>query len=407
MLREANTIPATRRALVLALAALLAGVARAANGVLKIGVLNDQTGIYAGFSGAGSVVAARMAVEDMGGTALGKPIDVVFGDHQNKADIGGAIVRRWFDVDHVDMIVDLSNSAVALAVEAVAKERKRIAIAGAVGTPDFTGKDCTPTEASWLHDSYALSTSLARAEVAKGLDTWFFITVDYSFGHSLEADARRAIEAAGGKVVGGVRHPLSTADFSSYLVQARASGAKVVALANAGGDMTTATKQASEFGLAAGGQTLVSFLVFITDLHSLGLQAAQGLTFVTGFDWNRDEASRQWSKRFFARHTTMPTANHAAVYSATRHYLRAVAAAGTDAAPAVMEKMRELPVDDFFAPGARLRIDGRLVHDLYLAQAKKPEESTGPWDYVKIIGTIPGDLAFRSLADGGCPLAQK
>jgi branched-chain amino acid transport system substrate-binding protein len=249
----------------------------------------------------------------MGGSVLGKPIEVVFGDHQNKPDIGAAIARRWFDVDHVDMIVDLSNSAVALAVETVAKERNRIVIATAVGTPDFTGKDSTPTEASWLHDSYALSTSIARAYVAKGLDTWFFITVDYAFGHSLEADARRAIEAAGGKVVGGVRHPLNTADFSSYLVQARASDAKVVALANAAGDMTTATKQANEFGLVAGGQTLVSFLVFITDLHSLGLQAAQGLTFVTAFDWNRDDASRQWAKRFSPdtrrcrRRTTLPS----------------------------------------------------------------------------------------------------
>jgi branched-chain amino acid transport system substrate-binding protein len=375
--------------------------------VIKIGVLNDQTGIYADFSGPGSVVAARMAVEDMRGSVLGKSIEVVVGDHQNKPDIGVALARRWFDVDHVDMVVDLTNSAVALAVEAFAGERNRIAIAGAVGTTDFTGKACTPTEASWLHDSYALATSIARAAVGKGLDTWFFITVDYAFGHSIEVDARRAVEAGGGTVVGSVRHPLKTTDFSSYLVQAMASGAKVVALANAAGDMTTATKQANEFGLVAGGQTLVSFLVFITDLHSLGLQAAQGLTFVTAFDWNRDDASRQWAKRFFARHTTMPTANHAAVYSATRHYLRAVAAAGTDAAPAVMEKMRELPVDDFFAPGARLRIDGRLVHDLYLAQAKKPEESIGPWDYIKIIGTIPGDLAFRSLADGGCPLAQK
>jgi branched-chain amino acid transport system substrate-binding protein len=382
-------------------------VARAADGVIKIGVLNDETGIYADFGGPGSVAAARMAVEDAGGSVLGKPIEVVVGDHQNKADVGAAIARRWFEVDKVDMIVDLSNSAVALAVENVAKERNRIVIAGAVGTTDFTGKNCMPTEASWLHDSYALATSVARAEVAKGLDTWFFITVDYSFGHSLEADARRAIEAAGGKVVGSVRHPLNATDFSSYLVQAQASGAKVVALANAGGDMTAALKQAKEFDLVAGGQTLVSFLVFISDLHSLGLKAAQGLTFATAFDWNRDEASRQWARRFYSERGSMPTANHASVYSATRHYLEAVAAVGTDAAPAVMEKMRELPVDDFFASGARLRIDGRLVHDLYLAQAKKPEESTGPWDYVKILGTIPGDQAFRSLADGGCPLGQK
>jgi branched-chain amino acid transport system substrate-binding protein len=305
------------------------------------------------------------------------------------------------------MVLDFSNSSVALAVEALAHERNRIAIANAVGTTDYTGKACTPTEAAWLYDSYALPTSLARAALARGLDSWFFITVDYAFGHSLEADARRAVEAGGGKVLGSVRHPLNTADFSSYLLQAKASGAKVVALANGGGDMTTATKQANEFGLVQGGQTLVSLLVFITDVHSLGLQAAQGLTFVTAFYWDRDEGSRAWAKRFFARHKAMPTMDHASVYSATRHYLRAVAAAGTDAAPQVMAKMRELPVDDFFAKGARLRIDGRLVHDMYLAQVKKPAESTAAWDYLKIIGTIPGDQAFRSLADGGCPLVQK
>jgi branched-chain amino acid transport system substrate-binding protein len=400
------------RALALVLAAAFAAVATPApaqisDGVVKIGVLNDQTGLYADLAGPGSVAAARMAAEDMGGKVAGAPIEVVFADHQNKADIGAALARQWFDVDHVDMVLDFSNSAVALAVEALAHERNRIAIANAVGTTDYTGKACTPTAAAWLYDSYALTTSLARAALAQGLDTWFFITVDYAFGHSLEADARRAVEAGGGKVLGSVRHPLNTADFSSYLLQAKASGARVVALANGGGDMTTATKQANEFGLVQGGQTLVSLLVFITDVHSLGLQAAQGLTFVTAFYWDRDEASRAWAKRFFERRKTMPTMDHASVYSATRHYLRAVAAAGTDAAPAVMAKMREMPVDDFFAKGARLRIDGRLVHDMYLAQVKKPSESRAAWDYLKIIGTIPGDQAFRSLAEGGCPLAQQ
>jgi branched-chain amino acid transport system substrate-binding protein len=392
-------------AFVLAVAAVAPGTAQISDDVVKIGVLNDQSGLYADLGGPGSVVAARMAAEDMGGAVLGKPIEIIYADHQNKADVGAAIARRWFDVDHVDMVIDFANSSVALAVEQVAKERNRIAIATAVGTTDFTGKACTPTEASWLYDSYALTTSLARAALAKGLDTWFFITVDYAFGHSLEADTRRAVEAGGGKVLGSVRHPLNTADFSSYLLQAKASGAKVVALANGGGDMITATKQANEFGLVEGGQTLVSLLVFITDVHSLGLKAAQGLTFVTAFYWDRNEASRAWARRFFERHNTMPTMDHAGVYSATRHYLRAVAAAGTDAAPAVMAKMRELPVDDFYAPGARLRPDGRLVHDMYLAQVKKPEDSKGPWDYVKIIGTIPGDQAFRSLAEGGCPVA--
>jgi len=336
---------------------------------------------------------------------LGKPIVILSADHQNKADIGVAIARRWFDVDHVSMVTDFSNSSVALAVEALAYQKNRIAIAGAVGTIDYTGKACTPTEASWLHDSYPLTTTLVRAALAKGLDTWFFITVDYAFGYSLEADARRAVEAGGGKVLGSVRHPLNTSDFSSYLLQAKASGAKVVAFANAAHDMTTATKQAREFGIAAGGQTLVSFLVFITDVHSLGLQAAQGLTFVTGFYWDRNEATRAWAKRFFAIRKSMPTANHAAVYSAARHYLQAVAAAGTTATPAVMAKMRELPVDDFFAPKGYLRIDGRLVHDMYMVQVKKAAESKGPWDYYKILDTIPGGQAFRSLAESGCPLA--
>jgi branched-chain amino acid transport system substrate-binding protein len=381
--------------------------AQISDDVVKIGVLNDQSGLYADLAGPGSVVAARMAVEDFGGTVLGKPVEIVVADHQNKADIGAAIARQWFDVDKVDMAIDFANSSVALAVEQLAKDRNRIAIATAVGTTDFTGKACTPNEASWLYDSYALTTSLAREVTKQGRDTWFFVTVDYAFGHSLEADTTKAVLAAGGKVLGGVRHPLNNADFSSYLLQAKASGAKVVALANGGGDMINATKQAHEFGLVEGGQSLVSLLVFITDVHSLGLQAAQGLTFVTGFYWDRNDESRAFAKRFEARHKSMPTMVHASVYSAVRHYLRAIAAAGTDEAKAVLAKMRELPVDDFYARGARLRRDGRLVHDMYLAQVKKPSESKGPWDYYKILGTIPGDQAFQSLAAGGCPLAQQ
>lgn len=396
------------------IAALAAAIALAAapasaqisDGVVKIGVLNDQSGLYADLAGPGSAVAARMAAEDFGGTVLGKPIEVVVADHQNKADIGAAIARQWFDEDHVDMVIDFANSSVALAVEQLAKEKNRIAIATAVGTTDFTGKSCTPNEASWLYDSYALTTSLARQMLKQRLDTWFFVTVDYAFGHSLEADTTRAVMKGGGKVLGDVRHPLNTADFSSYLLQAKASGAKVVALADGGGDMINATKQAHEFGLVEGGQSLVSLLVFITDVNSLGLQAAQGLTFVTGFYWDRDEESRAFAKRFLQRHKAMPTMVHASVYSAVTHYLRAIKAAGSDEALTVMAKMRELPVDDFYARGARLRIDGRLVHDMYLAQVKKPSESKGPWDYYKILATIPGEEAFQSLAEGGCPLAK-
>ena len=381
--------------------------AQVSDDLVKIGVLNDQSGLYADLGGPGSVVAARMAVEDFGGNVLGKPVEIVVADHQNKADIGAAIARRWFDAEKVDMAIGFDNSSVALAVERLAAEHNRIAIAGAVGSTAFTGKACTPTEASWLYDSYALTTSLARSVVAEGRDTWFFVTVDYAFGHSLEADATAAVLAAGGKVLGGVRHPLNTADFSSYLLQAQASGAKVVALANGGGDMINAIKQAREFGLTRGGQTVVSLLVFISDVHSMGLQTAQGLKFATAFYWDRDEESRAWSKRFMARHGKMPTMAQAGVYSAIRHYLKAIDATGTDEAKAVMAKMREIPVNDFYAKNARLREDGRLVHDMYFAEVKKPSESKEPWDDYNILGTIPGATAFRSLADGGCPLAQR
>jgi branched-chain amino acid transport system substrate-binding protein len=392
-------------------AAAIVGVASAhaqvSDDVVKIGVLNDQSGLYADLGGPGSVAAARMAIEDAGGAVLGKPVDLVVADHQNKADIGAAIARQWFDAEKVDMVIGFDNSAVALAVEQLAAERNRIAVAGAVGSTAFTGKACTPTEASWIYDSYALTTSLARSVVAEGRDTWFFLTVDYAFGHSLEADATSAVLAAGGKVLGSVRHPLNTSDFSSYLLQAQASGAKVVALANGGGDMVNAIKQANEFGITRGGQSVVALLVFISDIHSIGLQNAQGLKFATAFYWDRDEESRAWSKRFFARHRAMPTQAQASVYSAIRHYLTAVAAAGTDEAKAVMAKMREIPVDDFYVKNGRLREDGRLVHDMYFAQVKKPSESKEPWDDYNILGVIPGATAFRSLEDGGCPLAKK
>jgi len=380
--------------------------AQVSDDVVKIGVLNDQSGLYADLGGPGSVVAAKMAVEDFGGTVLGKPIEIVYADHQNKSDVGAAIAREWFEVGKVDMVIGFDHSAVALAVEQLAAEKNRIAIAAAVGSTAFTGKSCTPTEASWIYDSYALTTSLAKAIVAEGRDTWFFITVDYAFGHSLEADATAAVKAAGGKVLGSVRHPLNTADFSSYLLQAQASGAKVVAFANGGGDMVNATKQANEFGLTKN-QTIVSLLVFISDVHSMSLQSAQGLKFVTAFYWDRNDETRSWSKRFFERHGRMPTMSQAAVYSAIRHYLGAIAAAGTDEAKAVMAKMRERPVNDFYVGNGRLREDGRLVHDMYFAQVKTPSESKGPWDYYKILATIPGDQAFRPLAEAGCPLVAR
>ena len=378
--------------------------AQVSNNVVKIGVLNDQSGLYADLGGPGSVTAARMAAEDAGGSVLGKPIEIVFADHQNKADVGAAVARRWFENENVDMAIGFDHSAVALAVEQLAAEHDRIAIAGAVGSTAFTGKNCTPNEASWIYDSYALTTSLAKSTVAEGRDTWFFITVDYAFGHSLEADATAAVQAAGGKVLGSVRHPLNTSDFSSYLLQAQASGAKVVAFANGGGDMVNAVKQAHEFGLTKK-QSMAALLVFISDVHSMELQAAQGLKFVTAFYWDRDDESRAWSKRFFAKQGRMPTMAQAGVYSAVRHYIAAIAAAGTDEAKAVMAKMRATPVNDFYVKNGHLREDGRLVHDMYFAQVKTPSESTKPWDYYNILGAIPGDQAFRPLSEGGCPLA--
>lgn len=397
-------------ALVLAFASLFVmpspSRAQISDNVVKIGVLNDQSGLYADLGGPGSVTAARMAAEDAGGMVLGKPIEIMFADHQNKADVGVAIARRWFENESVDMAIGFDNSSVALAVEQLAAEHNRIAIAGAVGSTAFTGKNCTRNEASWIYDSYALTTSLAKSTVAEGRDTWFFITVDYAFGHSLEADATAAVQAAGGKVLGSVRHPLNTSDFSSYLLQAQASGAKVVAFANGGGDMVNAVKQANEFGLTKK-QSMVALLIFISDVHSMQLQAAQGLKFVTAFYWDRDDDSRAWSKRFFDKQGRMPTMAQASIYSAVRHYIKAIAAAGTDEAKAVMVKMRELPVNDFYVKNGHVREDGRLVHDMLFAQVKTPAESGKPWDYYKVLNVIPGDQAFRPLAEGGCPLVAR
>ena len=397
-------------ALVLAFASLFVmpspSRAQISDNVVKIGVLNDQSGLYADLGGPGSVTAARMAAEDAGGMVLGKPIEIMFADHQNKADVGVALARRWFENESVDMAIGFDNSSVALAVEQLAAEHNRIAIAGAVGSTAFTGKNCTRNEASWIYDSYALTTSLAKSTVAEGRDTWFFITVDYAFGHSLEADATAAVQAAGGKVLGSVRHPLNTSDFSSYLLQAQASGAKVVAFANGGGDMVNAVKQANEFGLTKK-QSMVALLIFISDVHSMQLQAAQGLKFVTAFYWDRDDDSRAWSKRFFDKQGRMPTMAQASIYSAVRHYIKAIAAAGTDEAKAVMVKMRELPVNDFYVKNGHVREDGRLVHDMLFAQVKTPAESGKPWDYYKVLNVIPGDQAFRPLAEGGCPLVAR
>jgi branched-chain amino acid transport system substrate-binding protein len=399
-----------RRAFCIASGATLGlrGLAATAQPVpVRIGVLTDMTGLYSDTNGPGSFLAARMAAEDAGGKVLGRPIEVLSADNQNKADIGSAIARQWYDRDGVSMIVGLDNSAVALAVEQVARDRRTVAIAIAVSTNDFTGKFCTPTAMSWNYDSYALTHGVARALVARGLDSWFFLSVDFAFGAALESAATGAVRGAGGRVLGSVRHPIDAGDFSSFLLAAKASGAKVIALASGGGDMINAIKQASEFGIEQGGQTMVPLLCTIADIHALGLQAAQGITLMTSFSWNRNEQTRAWSQRFFDRHHAMPTMDQAAVYSAVAHYLRAIAAAGSTDSAAVVEKMRALPVNDIFARDAHVRQDGRLVHDMYLVRVKQPAESRGPWDYEETLATVPGDQAFQPLAEAGCPLGGK
>jgi branched-chain amino acid transport system substrate-binding protein len=405
-----STYRTRRRAWIFALSAALSvglgALPSLAADSVKLGVLDDMSGVYADLAGKGSVLAARMAIEDFGPTVNGLPIELVSADHQNKADTGAAIARQWFDVDKVDVVLDILNSAVALAVEQVAKEKNKIVIATSVGAPDFSGKACTPTAILWTQDTYAITHSLAQALLKQGLDSWYFVAVDYSFGHSLVDDATSAIDGAGGKVLGAVYHPLNENDFSSYLLRAQASKAKVIAFANAGHDMTTAVKQAAEFGLTTGNQKLVALLVYNTDLHSLGLEAAQGLTFSSPFDADRNDASRAWSKRFFDRNGTMPTLAQASVYSAATHYLRAVAKAQSTDADKVVKAMRETPVNDFYASDAHIREDGVLVHDMYLMRAKKPAESRNPWDLSERLAVIPGNQAFRPLSESECPLVK-
>jgi branched-chain amino acid transport system substrate-binding protein len=389
-----------------AVALLLASAAQAqiSDGVVKLGVLNDMSSLYSDATGKGSVLAAQMAVEDFGGKVAGKPIEIVYADHQNKPDIGANIARQWYDQEKVDAIVDVPTSSVALAIQQITKERGRVFLMSGPGTSDLTGPACAPTGIHWTYDTYALAHVAGKAMVERGDDTWFFVTADYAFGHALERDAADVVRASGGKVLGSVRHPLNTADFSSFLLQAQASGAKVVAFANAGGDTQTAIKQAAEFGLQKGGQKLLALLIQITDTHSLGLQTAQGMILTDGFYWDMDDETRAFSRRFFEKMHHMPTMIHAGVYSEVTHYLKAINAAGTDEATAVVAKMRELPIKDFFAHNGRLREDGRMVHDMYLMQAKAPSESHGPWDLYTVVATVAGDQAFRPLDKGGCPL---
>jgi branched-chain amino acid transport system substrate-binding protein len=381
--------------------------ARAAEPAVNIGVLTDMTGLYRDLAGEGSVIAAKMAVEDMGGQVLGTAVQVYGGDHRHDVPTALGISQSWFEDNRVGLVVDMPNSTIALAVQKFAGERNKISVTVSAGSTDLTGKACSPTGFHWAYDTYSNSVPLARALVAFGANTWFFITADYSFGHILEKDTTRAVEEAGGRVLGHTRHPLNAKSFNEQLTAAENSGARVIALANAGGDTINAMKEAAEVGISPRSQTLVPLLVFISDVHTLGFDIARGITFIDGFYWDMDAETRQWSKRFFARQGVMPTMAHAGVYSAVRHYLRAVEAAGTDDARAVATKMRELRVDDFFAPGGEVRADGRMVHDMYLVQVKQTYESRYPWDYYKVLSVIPRDRAFRPLAESICPLVTK
>jgi branched-chain amino acid transport system substrate-binding protein len=387
-----------------AIGSLLIAVPASAQGV-KIGILNDQSGVYADYGGKYSVEAAKMAIEDFGGTVLGQKIEMVTGDHQNKPDLATSIARRWYDVENVDMITELTTSSVALAVQELSKEKKKIDIVVGAATSRITGDACTPYGFHWAFDTHALAVGTGGALVKAGGESWFFLTADYAFGYALEKDTSEIVTANGGKVLGSVRIPLNSSDFSSFLLQAQSSKAKIIGLANAGLDTTNSIKQAAEFGIVNGGQKLAGLLMTLAEVNGLGLQAAQGLVLTEGFYWDRDDKSRAFGERFMQRTGRMPNMIQAGTYSATLQYLKAVKAAGTKDSDAVVKKLKELPVDDAFAQGKVLE-NGRMVHDLYLFEVKKPSESKKPWDYYKQLAVVPGDKAFPSAKDSGCPLTK-
>lgn len=374
---------------------------------IKIGVLNDQSGLYSDFGGKTSVEAARLAVEDVGGTVLGKKIEIISADHQNKPDIGMSLARKWFDVDNVDVIADLTNSAIAIGVQNIAKDKGRITLASGPGTGRLSNEDCSPTGFHWAWDTYSAAVGTARAILQDGGKDWFILAADYQFGHQMSLDLTKTVNENGGRIMGQVKHPLSASDFSSFLLQAQTSKAKIIGLANGGADTINSIKQASEFGLPQGGQRLAGLAVVISDIHALGLPRAQGLLATTAFYWDRDPASRTFSERFEKRTGRKPGMIQAGVYSSVLHYLKAVKAAGTDDAKVVAQKMRELPVNDAFATNGKVRADGRMEHDMYLIQVKTPAESKYPWDYYKVLRTIPGAQATRPLAESNCPLLKK
>ncbi len=401
------------RAMPVVLACLMVAWVRwpvqAAEPPVKIGVLTDMSGVYQDFGGPGSVLAAQMAAEDFGGTLDGAPIEIVSADHQNKADIGSSIARRWFDQDGVSAIADVPSSSVALAVSEIARDKNKVLLVSGAGTSDLTGVNCSPNTVHWTYDTWALAASTGGALTKAGFDTWFFITVDYSFGYALERDATQSITAAGGRIVGTVRHPIGATDYSSYLLQAQASQAKVVALGNAGADTINAIKQAAEFGIVKGGQKIASMLITLSDIHALGLATAQGLTLTEAFYWDLNDGTRAFARRFAARNNGVyPNENHAGVYASVLHYLTARAAMeqGGDDGRAVVAKMKAIaPGDKLFGHGA-VRPDGRAIHDLYLFEVKTPAESRGPYDFYTLLRTVPAAEAFRPLASGGCTLVH-
>ena len=397
-----------RSLLALALAAI-AGAAQAqiSDGMVKIGVLSDMSSLYTDIAGAGSVVAAKMAIEDSGIEKRGVKVELVSADHLNKPDVGSSIARQWYDSDKVDVIVDVPTSSIALAINQITKEKGKVFLVSGAASSDLTGKACTPNTVHWTYDTWMLANGTGGASVKTGGDTWYFLTADYAFGLALERDTEAVVLKNGGKVLGKVRHPLNAQDFSSFLLQAQASKAKVIGLANAGGDTTNSIKQAAEFGIVKGGQSLAGLLVFLSDIHALGLPTAQGLVVTNTFYWDLNDQTRAWSKRFAALNGgKYPTMVQAGVYASILHYLKAVEALKSDDGTKVVAKMKEMPTDDPLFGKGSIRVDGRKIHPAYLVEVKKPSESKGPYDYYKVRATIPADQAFRPLADGGCPLVK-
>ncbi|WP_372394726.1 ABC transporter substrate-binding protein [Azospirillum sp. HJ39] len=391
-----------------ALAALASGTAQAqmSDNVIKIGMLSDRSGIYADINGEGSAIAARMAAEEFGNAVNGTKVEIIVGDHQNKADIAANLARQWIDTEKVDVVGDVPNSAAALAVQAITRDKKRLFLMSGPGSTDLTGKECSPYGFQWTWDNHSVASATARALVEQGRKSWFFITADYAFGHSLEAEAVNTVKQLGGTVKGSVRHPLGASDFSSYLLQAQASGAEVVAFANAGGDTINGVKQAAEFGIPQGGQTLAGLLLNVNDIHALGLETAQSLMFANSFYWDMNDETRAWSKKFEERTGRKPSMNQAGVYSAVRHYLQAVKEAGTDDTDKVAAKMRSMPITDMMMKDAKIAANGRIFNDMYLAQVKTPAESKYAWDYFKIVKTVPAAQAYIDPKASGCPLVK-